>query len=175
MTSNIGSEFSQEMADLGFSSVAEENREKKEEDLKEKIRKALERHFRPEFLNRLDEIIIFNSLTSKVIVKIVEQQLEKVKARMAEKDISINFGDSLKKYIMEKGYSEHYGARPIKRAIQSHLLNKLAEEIIVGRIKAGDEVLIDAKEGKIEFVFSGGFSVKDRHGEKLPRREAIKV
>ena len=120
--------------------------------MKEKIRKALERNFRPEFLNRLDEVVIFNSLTPKVIGKIIDQQLEKVKARMAEKEISIVFGDSLKKYIMEKGYNEHYGARPIKRAIQSYLLNKLAEELIAGRIKAGDEVMVDIKEEQVIFL-----------------------
>ena len=171
MTSNIGSEFMQEMADLGFSSEAEESREKKEEDLKEKIRKALERHFRPEFLNRLDEVIIFNSLTQKVIVKIVEQQLEKVKQRMAEKEISIVFGDSLKKYIMEKGYNEHYGARPIKRAIQSYLLNKLAEELIAGRIKAGDELTVDVKEGQV--VFS--FPARNKVFNGVRGREAIRA
>ena len=171
MTSNIGSEFSQEMADLGFSSELEESRERKEEDLKEKIRKALERHFRPEFLNRLDEIIIFNSLTQNTIVKIVEQQLEKVKARMAEKEISIVFGDALKKYIMEKGYNEHYGARPIKRAIQSHLLNKLAEELIAGRIKAGDEITVDAQDGQV--VFS--FPARSKVSNGVKGREAVRA
>ncbi len=151
MTSNIGGEYAQEMGKIGFASGDEDTRERKEGDMKDKIRKALERHFRPEFLNRLDEIIIFSSLTPEVIQKIVEIQLERVVKRMAGREISVSFTGEVKKFIAEKGYDPTYGARPLKRAIQTHILDMLAQEIIAGKIGEGDAVLVDAKDGKAVF------------------------
>ena len=149
MTSNIGGEYVQELGRIGFMSGDEDTRERKEGDMKEKIRKSLERHFRPEFLNRLDEIIIFSSLTPQVIQKIVEIQLERVKKRMEGREISISFTLELKKFIAEKGYDPSYGARPLKRAIQSQILDPLAQEIIAGHIKPEEIIMVDAKEGKV--------------------------
>jgi len=154
MTSNIGSEFTREMGAIGFMGMDEDTRERKESDMKEKIRKALERHFRPEFLNRLDEVVIFSSLTPEVIQKITDIQLEKVAKRMEGREIEISFTPELRKFIAEKGYDEHYGARPLKRVIQSQILDPLAQEIIGGKIKAGDVVLADVKDGKV--IFSKG-------------------
>lgn len=151
MTSNIGGEYVQELGRIGFMSGDEDTREQKEGDMKEKIRKALERHFRPEFLNRLDEIIIFSSLKPQVIQKIVEIQLERVRRRMEGREIAISFTPELKKFIAEKGYDPSYGARPLKRAIQSLILDPLAQEIIGGKIEAGDAVLIEVKEGVVSF------------------------
>lgn len=149
MTSNIGGEYVQELGRIGFMGGGEDTREQKEGDMKEKIRKALERHFRPEFLNRLDEVIIFSSLTPPVIQKIVEIQLERVRKRMAGRDIAVVFTPELKKVIAEKGYDPQYGARPLKRAIQTQILDHLAGEIIGGRVKEGDSLLVDMKEGKV--------------------------
>ncbi len=151
MTSNIGGEFAAEMGKIGFMSGDEDTRESKEGDMKDKIRKALERHFRPEFLNRLDEIIIFSSLNPTTIEKIVEIQLEKVKNRMADRDIAVSFTPELKKFIAEKGYDQQYGARPLKRAIQSLILDPLAEKIIGGEIGDGSSIVINAKEGNVVF------------------------
>ncbi len=152
MTSNIGGEFVQEFGRIGFMSIDENTREQRETDVKEKIRKALGRRFRPEFLNRLDEIIIFSSLSHIVIEQIVEIQLMRVGKRMERRDIGINFTPLLKKFIAEKGYDPQYGARPLKRAIQTHILDSLAQEIIAGKIYPGDSVLADVKEGKVEFL-----------------------
>jgi len=151
MTSNIGGEYVQEMGRLGFMAGDEDTRERKEIDVKEKIRKSLERHFRPEFLNRLDEIIIFSSLAPSVIQKIVEIQLEKVSKRMAARDIAITFSDDVKKFIADKGHDPQYGARPLKRAIQNIILDALAQEIIAHTIGAGDIITADVQNGSIAF------------------------
>ncbi len=146
MTSNIGSEFTKELARLGFAAAAEETREHQEAALKDKIRKALERSFRPEFLNRIDEIIIFSSLSPEVLERIVAVQLEQVKARAAEKQITLEFSPGLKRFLAARGYEPHYGARPLKRTIQSYVLNLMSQEMIAGRIRAGDRLFVDIDE-----------------------------
>lgn len=166
MTSNIGSEFVQELSRIGFASDAEESREREGADLKEKIRKALEKSFRPEFLNRIDEVIIFNSLSREVLFKIVEIQLERVHRRAGEKSVALVFDSSVKNFIVEQGFNPHYGARPLKRAIQTHLLNVLAQEMIAGKIKAGERVTVVAKGGKIEFLRAGR-DMKQQKGAEL--------
>lgn len=140
-----------EMGHLGFMGGGEDNKDRAENEMKEKIRKALERSFRPEFLNRLDEIIIFSSFSTAVIQKIVEIQLGNVQKRMAGREISVSFTPEVKKFIAEKGFDLHYGARPLKRAIQTQLLDSLAQEIIAGHIRAGDAVLLDVKDGAVVF------------------------
>ena len=151
MTSNIGGEFAQEMGRLGFAGESEDTRDQKENDMKEKIRKALERHFRPEFLNRLDEIIIFSSLSTEVIQKIVEVQLEQVRKRMEKRGIGISFTPELKKLISEKGYDQQYGARPLKRSIQNLILDPLAQEIISGKLNDGDAVQASSRDDEVVF------------------------
>ena len=169
MTSNIGSEFVKEMGRLGFLGDDEDTKDQKEGDMKEKIMKALERHFRPEFLNRLDEIIIFSPLAREVLERIVEIQLERVAARMRARGIGTTFTPALKSLLVEKGYSAHYGARPLKRAIQTLILDSIAQEIIAGKFKAGDSVVVNAVEGKVEF----GKAAK-RPGSRRPVAVAAK-
>ncbi|MDO8500088.1 MAG: AAA family ATPase [bacterium] len=149
MTSNIGSEFAREMSELGFSAESEEAPMAREADLKEKIRKALERNFRPEFLNRVDEIIIFNSLSREILREIVDIQLAKVKGRMAKKNISVAFSNSLCSFLAEKGHDPHYGARPLKRTIQTLILDALAQKIISGEVRDGDSLSADVKNGEV--------------------------
>ena len=155
MTSNIGSEFVQEMARIGFAAQGEETREREEADLKEKIQKALEKSFRPEFLNRIDEIIIFNSLTKPVLENIVAVQLERLSERSAAKGIALSFSSSLKTFLVERGFDPRYGARPLKRAIQSYVLNPLAQEVISGKLKAGDRVMVEVRDGQVTFTRTG--------------------
>ncbi|OHA02376.1 MAG: ATP-dependent chaperone ClpB [Candidatus Sungbacteria bacterium RIFCSPHIGHO2_02_FULL_52_23] len=152
MTSNLGSEYVQEMGKLGFAGMEEDTRDRKEADMKEKIRKALERRFRPEFLNRLDEIIVFSSLKQNVIERIVELQLDRVAKRMEGRGIDLAFTPAVKKFIAEKGYDAHYGARPIKRAIQKEILDPMAQEIIGGKMPDGGRVLVDIKDDKAVFL-----------------------
>jgi ATP-dependent Clp protease ATP-binding subunit ClpA len=149
MTSNIGGEFVHEMGQIGFMTIDEDTRERKESDMKGRIRRALERSFRPEFLNRLDEIIFFSSLSPASIQHIVEIQLARVVKRMEGREIAVACTDEVKKIIVEKGYDANYGARPLKRAIQNLILDPLAQEIISGKIISGDSILIDVKDRKI--------------------------
>jgi ATP-dependent Clp protease ATP-binding subunit ClpB len=151
LTSNIGGEYVQELGRIGFSSEDEDTREAREGDMKEKIRKALERHFRPEFLNRLDEIVIFSSLTKPVIEKIVDIQFQQVAKRMASRGIELAFDPAVKTRLAEKGYDPHYGARPLKRAIQTLILDPLAQEILAGKIREGDTVRLSMEGEKIVF------------------------
>ncbi|MBI2609958.1 AAA family ATPase [Candidatus Giovannonibacteria bacterium] len=149
MTSNVGSEFVREMEKLGFQSD-EETKEKQEEQLKDKIRKALESRFRPEFLNRLDEVIIFNSLSKENLRHIVEIQLLKMMKRLSEKDITIKISQNSKDFLIAEGYDTNYGARPLKRLIQNKILNPLAEKLVSGEIKPGSLISVDARGKEIE-------------------------
>jgi len=147
MTSNVGSEYFKEISRLGFdmsesSEKAKSESVEKAELFKEKVIEDLRETFRPEFLNRLDEIIIFNSLTPKEIERIVDIQLEIVKQRLLKKNINISFDASLKKHIAEEGFDPEYGARPIKRSIQKLVLDKLADRIIRGDLKNAKKIKI---------------------------------
>ena len=158
MTSNIGSEEI-ERSKIGFG-------EKREISLKEKIEERLKDYFRPEFLNRIDEIIIFKPLGQKEMEKILEIQFEKIKKRLEEKRIFISLTDKAKKYLAKKGYDPNFGARPLKRVLQNLLLNPLSLMIVEGKIKEGDEVLVDEKEGKLVFE-------KLSKKRRAPKREKV--
>ncbi|MBI2024297.1 AAA family ATPase [Candidatus Giovannonibacteria bacterium] len=147
MTSNVGSEFVHEMEKLGFEmdESAFTIKERREDELKDKIRKSLERRFRPEFLNRLDEIIIFNTLSRENLKSIVGIQLLRMKSRLLGKNIDIDLTPAAKDFLADKGYDPHYGARPLKRFIESKILNPLAEKLVRGDIKSADRVLVDLK------------------------------
>ncbi len=146
MTSNVGSEFISRMESIGFN-----NRTQKEDyhNSKEKIREALKNHFRPEFLNRLDEAIIFDVLTEEVIKNIVGIQIEKVRERLAAKRIQMNISPEVVEQLAKEGYNPHYGARPLKRLIQTKILNPIAEMLIAKSVVGGETILIDLKNGVI--------------------------
>ena len=150
MTSNLGGESFQEYAHkVGLGFASKEERESTEEDVRGKIMEKLKERFRPEFLNRLDEIIIFKALTKSEIEKIVDLQLKRVAKRLAGKKIKIEVTDKAKKLIAEKGFDPVFGARPLKRVIQAEILNKLALDIIEGRVKEEKKVKVDAQAKKI--------------------------
>ena len=109
----------------------------------------LKKEFRPEFLNRIDETIVFHKLTDTEIDKIIDLMLKEVERRMKEQGIELKIEKSVKKLVAEKGIDKAYGARPLRRAIQNIVEDSLAEYILDGKIKAGEEVKIAAKDGKI--------------------------
>jgi ATP-dependent Clp protease ATP-binding subunit ClpB len=150
MTSNIGSdtilEWGTKRQEIGFKSGEEPT---KEENLKTRIMDMLKERFRPEFLNRVDEIVMFHSLAKKQLSQIVDMQLAEVSKRLLAKRINVTFTDKLKNLIAEKGYDPAYGARPLKRAIQDLVLDELAMEIVSGNIHEGDHVTIDALKDKV--------------------------
>jgi ATP-dependent Clp protease ATP-binding subunit ClpC len=118
--------------------------------LLEEARKA----FKPEFINRLDDIIVFHQLTKDDLLQIVELEVAKVFARIREKEVSIELDQSAKELLIEKGYDPQYGARPMRRAVERYLEDPFAEELLRGNIKAGDVVRTSAADGKLQFHVS---------------------
>lgn len=148
MTSNIGNEVIQEYSSLGFVN-RDSKKTVKEKEFDSKIKAELKNHFKPEFLNRIDEIVIFHSLSEKEILQIVDLQIKIVSDRLAKQNIKIQVTDKAKKLIAQKGYEPSFGARPLKRVIQTEILDKLALEIIEGKIGKDSVVKIDAEKGRI--------------------------
>jgi ATP-dependent Clp protease ATP-binding subunit ClpB len=151
MTSNIGSEYIAKMGALGF--LGERETEEKE-TLKDKVMSSLKDSFKPEFLNRVDEIIIFNYLGKVEIAKIVDLELEKVAQRLAQKEINIRITEAAKGFLAERGFDQNLGARPLRRVIQKEVLNPLSLKIVSGELKNGEQVLVDFSGGKIKFATS---------------------
>ncbi|HVY35878.1 MAG TPA: AAA family ATPase [Candidatus Paceibacterota bacterium] len=139
MTSNIGSQYIQKMETIGFHTNTEQN---EYVNMKEKVMDALKDYFRPEFLNRIDEIIVFDILSPEVIRDIVKLRAEIALSRLKEKDIAITVGDDVLSYMARVGYNPHYGARPLNRLIQTKILNPIAERIIARTIEEGDAVSV---------------------------------
>ncbi|MBU2542105.1 ATP-dependent chaperone ClpB [Patescibacteria group bacterium] len=152
MTSNIGSEMIMEMGrtgDFGFSDDGKKTDTQKENNMKDKIMESLRERFKPEFLNRVDEIIMFHPLDEKQIRLIVDLQLAIVAKRLEDKKITINISDKAKDWLAQKGYDPNLGARPLKRVIQTELLDPLAMLIIEGKIEDGSKVKVDVEKGKL--------------------------
>ncbi|MBU2102171.1 MAG: ATP-dependent chaperone ClpB [Candidatus Omnitrophota bacterium] len=138
MTSNLGSEY--------FNDPTATRK-----GIEEQVRVTLKQHFRPEFLNRLDDIIFFKSLDLAQIKSIVDIQLQALKERLKDKKIEIELSSKVRGFLAERGYSPEYGARPLKRTIQKLLIDPLSIKIIAGEFKEGDAVTVDLKEGEIVF------------------------
>ncbi|MDH5442546.1 MAG: AAA family ATPase [Candidatus Nomurabacteria bacterium] len=152
MTSNLGSQHIQKMQKLGFSN---NDAEQDYSETKENVMKSLKEHFRPEFLNRLDDIIVFDVLSPEVIKDIVEIQVAQVVSRLAEKEIKIQLGDEALEYLGREGYDPQYGARPLRRLIQNKILNKIASLMISGELVAGKTAIVDMKDGEIFITVKG--------------------
>jgi ATP-dependent Clp protease ATP-binding subunit ClpB len=145
MTSNIGSPIIQEYYSSGQLGT------KDHAEMERLVRTELRSHFRPEFLNRVDDIIIFHSLDEKQISHIVEIQLNRLEKRLAQQQLSLRVERSAKALIAKEGYDPQFGARPLKRAIQDLLLDPLATKLLVGDFKSGDKIKVAAHDGELEF------------------------
>ena len=150
MTSNLGSGQMKAGAQLGFGRM--DDRAATEDDRKKRVEAdvmvEVERHFRPEFLNRLDEIVIFNPLVKSDLVRIVDLQLDEVRKRLAEHKVKLNVTDSAREFLIEKGFHPDYGARPLRRAIERHVEDPLAEHLLRGEAETEREVWADKAEGE---------------------------
>jgi len=171
MTSNVGSDIIAKEAPLGFAASEEIS---KKESLKEKVISALKENFRPEFLNRIDEVIIFNYLGKNEIKKIVDLELKKVSNRLLQKEIKIDVTERVREFLAEKGFDPNLGARPLKRVIQKTVLDPLALKIVSGQVKEGERILVDFEGGKIIFKTRAEFikiktKVKSRKEDSLLR------
>ena len=148
MTSNLGSDYINKMSSIGFNTREElEQRE----SMREKIFDSLRDSFRPEFLNRIDEIVIFNYLRKEQIKKIVDLELSKVEKRLATKEIKIETSEKAKEFLVKEGFDPNLGARPLKRVIQRLILDPLSVKIVANEIAEGSRVLIDEQGGKMVF------------------------
>ena len=152
MTSNIGAQKIVEPKTLGFS-TGEDNLENEHNKMKDSVMEEVKRLFKPEFLNRLDEIIVFRSLTDKNVKDIAGLLLKEMKQRAAKNmDIHISFGAKVKDYIFKKGYDRKFGARPLKRAIQTYIEDPMSEKILEGEFGEGDNVTISVKKEEVVFA-----------------------
>ena len=169
MTSNIGSQYVDKMESMGFSNATETQ---DYSATKDKILESLKDHFRPEFLNRIDEIIIFDILNKEAIKQIVTLRIKTVHQRLIEKGIDLIFTDSALEMLATKGYAPHYGARPLNRLIQNKVLNPLATLMISHGVSAGDSVEVVAKDDELAIEVKKG---RTKSPFKVKRDRKLKI
>jgi len=139
MTSNLGS---REIQDIGDD----------EKQVREAVTQILREHFKPEFLNRVDDIVVFHTLSREQIAQIIDVQLERLRAMLHERNVSLALADSARELLAREGYDPNFGARPLKRAIQTMIQNPLAMKLLRGEISPGQTVIVSARDGKMEFA-----------------------
>lgn len=209
MTSNIGAQYIDRMQSIGFNAsfdtdsesdkaASDVNRDSENyQASKQKVMEALKDHFRPEFLNRIDEIVLFDILSQDAIRKIVEIELDKVRARLADKEIKLEITEEAMEFLAKEGYNPHYGARPLKRLIQNRILTPMASLIINSDVVRGGTVQVGfkldpkSKDGKItsknseressgfrdvgyQHVANGEFTFEVKKGKKAPAGSGAK-
>jgi len=140
MTSNLGSESLRKKA-VGFQ---QESDEVTYEKMKERLTDNLKKHFRPEFLNRIDEVIVFHQLTTDEVKQIVDLMLVRDREQLATQSLDLVLSDAAKTFLVSKGYDRELGARPLRRAIQRYLEDPLAEQVLLGEYKPGTTIVVDA-------------------------------
>jgi len=148
MTSNVGSDTIKKQSSLGFSAITDES---SYERVREKILEESKRVFRPEFLNRLDDLIVFRSFTKPDLVTILSLEVEKVLERLRKKNLRLELDDKAKDFLVEKGYDPQYGARPMRRAVERFFEDPLAEEILKGALQEGSMIQVTAENDKLVF------------------------
>jgi ATP-dependent Clp protease ATP-binding subunit ClpC len=149
MTSNVGAELIKKQTSLGFGAASRD--EENYEHMRDKILDETKKVFKPEFINRLDDLIVFHTLTKPDLLKIVDLEVAKVTKRVRAKRIEISLDQAAHDFLIEKGYDPTYGARPMRRAVERFLEDPLAEEILRAHIKEGDRVTISAEKTKLTF------------------------
>ena len=150
MTSNVGASLIQNTGSLGFT-TAENEKKDRYEKLKETVNEEMKKSFRPEFLNRVDDIIVFAHLQKEEVRQIADIMLKDLFKRLEEQQIDIQVSDDVKEYLAKGGYSENYGARPLRRLIQKKIEDPIAEEILSGEYKPGDVLQLNMEDDKITF------------------------
>jgi ATP-dependent Clp protease ATP-binding subunit ClpC len=158
MTSNVGSDTIKRGSSLGFSPITDENSYEK---MREKILDESKRVFRPEFLNRLDDIIVFRSLLKPELIEILSIEINKVMERLKTKNLTLELDDKAKDFLVEKGYDPQYGARPMRRSVERFLEDPLAEEILKGHIHEGEPILVTSENDKLVFSQKSGHATAE--------------
>jgi ATP-dependent Clp protease ATP-binding subunit ClpC len=152
MTSNVASADLRKAGRLGFSTGRTAEAETANDAMKSKALEGLKRAFRPEFLNRIDQVVVFSALTRENLRQIVDLMLQEVAARLREQGITLEVGDDVRAFLMDEGYSEEYGARPLRRAIQSHVDDALADAILAGELQPGATARLTLADGAVHVV-----------------------
>ncbi len=153
MTSNAGADLIKRQGVMGFAASSKDMMDY--ESMKQKVMDEVKKTFRPEFINRLDEIIVFHPLTREDLMRIVTLELKKLGKRLEESGLSLEVTDAAKDILVDKGYDPTFGARPLRRAIQRQVEDELSEEMLRGHFQFGDQVLVDARDGKLTFTKKG--------------------
>ncbi|HUZ07369.1 MAG TPA: ATP-dependent Clp protease ATP-binding subunit [Candidatus Paceibacterota bacterium] len=148
MTSNVGSDIIKKQGTLGF---APTNEEATHEKMRERILDEAKKTFRPEFLNRLDDVIVFRTFTKPDLITILSLEVEKVLARLRHKNLKLELDDKAKEFLVEKGYDPQYGARPMRRSVERFLEDPLAEEILKGKLHEGEPITVTVEGDKLVF------------------------
>jgi ATP-dependent Clp protease ATP-binding subunit ClpC len=150
MTSNVGAETLRKQTTMGFAATKPIG-EHEYEGMRDRLMEEAKKTFKPEFINRLDDIIVFHQLSKVDLMKIVDLEVDKVLVRVKAKEVQIELAETAKEFLIEKGYDPMYGARPMRRAVERYLEDPLAEELLRGNVKAGDTVQVAATGGKLTF------------------------
>lgn len=151
MTSNVGSDILYKMQEVKWKGDRKEE-SISEKEMREKVMTELRNRFKPEFLNRIDEIVIFHPIDEEMLENIVELQLKEVEKRLAKNELTLDISEEVKEYLAKKGFDPLYGARPLKRVIQNEILDPLAMAIIEGKIKNGEKVKVKKEEGRVVII-----------------------
>ncbi len=151
MTSNIGAELIRKSSTIGFVSRTDEvkTEQRSYESMKEKLLGELKKNFKPEFLNRIDSVVVFHPLSKEHILKIVDLMLSQVAKQLSEKEIKLEVTDAAKLFLVDKGYDEVFGARPLRRVIQGMVEDKLSDSLLRGTFHSGDTAIVDLENGEI--------------------------
>jgi ATP-dependent Clp protease ATP-binding subunit ClpC len=151
MTSNIGSELIRKEGSIGFVSHSDETKaaQLSYEKMRDKVLDEMKKTFRPEFLNRIDGVVVFHALNKEHIRKIVELMLSQVQGQLKEKDLKIEITEAAKDYLGEKGYDPAFGARPLRRVIEREVEDQLSDALLNGKFRSGETIKIDYQDGKI--------------------------
>jgi ATP-dependent Clp protease ATP-binding subunit ClpC len=158
MTSNVGAEIIKRQTSMGFATPRDESADQTGyEEMRDKLLGQLKRTFRPEFLNRVDKVVVFHALTKEDIARIVDLEIEKVRRRLAESGLRMRVTEEAKALLAKEGYSEEYGARPLRRVIQNRIEDPLSDAILSDRFSQGSTLVVDVEED--DFTIRG---TKDR-------------
>ena len=169
MTSNLGTEFVRKAGSLGFLQRKDDDEERAAH---EKIEKALKSTFRPEFLNRIDEIITFSPLSLEQMREIVDLQMNEVQERLSEHGLVVELSEEARVWLANVGYDPSFGARPLRRALQKHVESPLSVSLLSGEFSSGDKILVEVDEEKNELTFC---RVEQASDQSIPAEEVSQV
>jgi len=156
MTSNVGAQLIRSQMSLGFASKPEGKTAKLDyEGMKERVLGEMKKTFRPEFINRIDEIIVFHQLNEKQLRQVVELLVKELQERLADRKLGIELSDKAKSWLVKEGYDPAYGARPLRRAIERYVENPLSSKLLGGEFKKGDTVKVDLGTKGLAFTLKG--------------------